>query len=70
MCSHLLSINSSHWLIILGGGIKLPSETSEPLTKLSMSRQSSTDCRRESSANLVPGCSVLRPALVLAVDMP
>ena len=32
--SHLLSINSPHWVIILGGGVKIPSESRKPPTKL------------------------------------
>ena len=46
------------------------SQNSQPPKKLSMSRQSSADCRRESSANLVTGRSVLLPALVQATDVP
>ena len=70
LLSHLRSINSHDWSITLGGRFKVPSENSQPPMKLSMSIQSTADCRRESSANFVPGCSVLLPAFVLAATVP
>ena len=53
----------------LRNGIKVPSQNCQLPTKLSMSRQSSADCRREGSENLVTGRSVLLPALVLVADV-